>query len=90
LVVTHPFHALSGRRLRVLFSRRRWSGEGVEFVCEIENARRVGLRQEWTDRGPEPGAARVSAETLSELRAVVDAMDGRSVTSDASDRDGSA
>jgi hypothetical protein len=74
LLVTHPFHALSGKRLRVLFVRRRWCGEGVEYVCELENARRIALRQEWTDRGLEPGEARVSVETLTRLRVVLDAL----------------
>ena len=76
-MVTHPFHALSGRRLRVLFSRRRWCGVGIEFVCELDDARRVGLRQEWTDRGPEAGRVRLSAETLGELRTLADAIASR-------------
>ena len=81
-MVTHPFHALSGRRLRVLFSRRRWCGVGIEYVCELDDARRVGLRQEWTDRGPEPAEARVSAETLAELRAIADAIAAGMVSDD--------
>lgn len=60
--------------MRVLFSRRRWCGEGVEYMCEVEDGRRVALRQEWTDRGPEPSGERVSAETLGALRAVVDVL----------------
>ena len=79
-MVTHPFHALSGRRLRVLFSRRRWCGVGIEFVCELDDARRVGLRQEWTDRGPTPSGARLSAETLGELRALADAIADRAAS----------
>jgi hypothetical protein len=74
LVVTHPFHPLAGQRLRVLFARRRWCGEGVEYVCEVEDARRVALRQEWTDRGPEPVGQQVSVEGLAALRALVDAL----------------
>jgi len=77
LVVTHPFHPLAGRRLRVLFARRRWCGEGVEYVCELETARRVALRQEWTDRGPQPAGHRVAVEGLTALRALVDALAGR-------------
>jgi len=76
-VVTHPFHPLAGQRLRVLFARRRWCGEGVEYVCELESARRVVLRQEWTDRGPAPAGQRVSVEGLTALRALVDALAGR-------------
>ncbi|WP_395108350.1 DUF5372 family protein [Actinomadura sp. SCN-SB] len=73
-MVTHPFHPWHGRRLRVLFSRRRWCGEGVEYMCEIEDARRVAIRQEWTDRGAEPLAERLSAESLTALRNVIDVV----------------
>jgi len=31
VVVTHPFHPLSGQRLEVLFAKRR--DDGVVFVC---------------------------------------------------------
>jgi Family of unknown function (DUF5372) len=74
LVVTHPFHPLAGRRLPVLWVRRRKCGEGMEYVCELEGSRRVALRQEWTDRAPEPVAQRVSVEGLATLRAVLDAL----------------
>ena len=73
-MVTHPFHALTGQRLRVLFSRRRHCGVGIEYVCEIDDARRVALRQEWTDRAPEATESRVSTETLMELRALADVL----------------
>ncbi|MWA07400.1 hypothetical protein F8568_045165 [Actinomadura sp. LD22] len=76
-MVTHPFHPWHGRRLRVLYSRRRWSGEGVEYVCEVEDARRVAIRQEWTDRGPEPAAERLSAESLTALRNVIEVLGSR-------------
>jgi len=77
-VVTHPFHRLAGRRLRVLFARRRWCSEGMEYVCELENSRRVALRQEWTDRGPPPAEQRGSVEGLTALRALVDTLAYRS------------
>ncbi len=51
-------------------------------MCELDDARRVGLRQEWTDRGPEPAEARVSAETLAELRAIADAITTGMVSED--------
>lgn len=51
-------------------------------MCELDDARRVGLRQEWTDRGPEPAEARVSAETLAELRAIADAIAAGMVSDD--------
>jgi hypothetical protein len=71
LVVTHPFHPLAGRRLGVVFEMR--SRRGLSFVCEVDGVRRVTLRQEWTDRGPEPGQQRVSVEGLARLREVIDA-----------------
>jgi hypothetical protein len=72
LVVTHPFHPLSGRRLLVLFSAQ--TRRGLLFVCEVDGVRRVTLRQEWTDRGPEPATLRVSAESLTVCRALLDAI----------------
>jgi len=44
----------------------------LSFVCEVDGVRRVTLRQEWTDRGPEPGQARLSVEGLARLREVID------------------
>jgi Family of unknown function (DUF5372) len=87
LVVTHPFHRLAGQRLRVLFARRRGCGEQVEYVCELETARRVVLRQEWTDRGPAPAGQRVSVEGLTALRTLVDAL--ASCLADAAEKGGS-
>jgi hypothetical protein len=75
LVVTHPFHPLVGRCLPVVLVRR--TGRGLVFVCEVDGMRRVSLRQEWTDRGPEPAEQRVSADTLTALRALVDALSCR-------------
>jgi len=70
LVVTHPFHPLAGRRLGVVFEMR--SRRGLSFVCEVDGVRRLTLRQEWTDRGPEPGALRLSVEGLARLREMID------------------
>jgi hypothetical protein len=44
----------------------------LSFVCEVDRRRRVTVAQEWTDRGPEPMAGRVSVEGLARLRAVID------------------
>ena len=54
LVVTHPFHPLSGQRLPIVFERRCPVHERI-FVCECEAgpARRVTLPVRWTDRAPE-------------------------------------
>jgi hypothetical protein len=71
-VVTHPFHALAGQRLPVVFvQRRRW---GLVFMCEVDGVRRVALRQEWTDRGVPAAAVRLSVEGLAALRALLDTL----------------
>jgi uncharacterized protein DUF5372 len=75
LVVTHPFHPLCGRSLPVLFERR--TRRGLWFVCEVDGRSRVTLRQEWTDRGAPAGERRLSADGLTALRAVIDAVLGR-------------
>jgi hypothetical protein len=49
VVVTHPFHPLSGQRLEVLFAKRR--DDGVVFVCAGGVYGSVTLPQAWTDRG---------------------------------------
>jgi hypothetical protein len=72
LVVTHPFHPLAGRQLPVLYALP--TGRGLVLVCEVDGVRRVSLRQEWTDRGPPPGRARLSVEGLTALRALLDTL----------------
>jgi hypothetical protein len=75
LVVTHPFHPLSGQRLEVLFAKRR--DEGVVFVCGGGVYGSITLPQAWTDRGEPPLAHRLSAEGLAALDTLVRAMGGR-------------
>jgi hypothetical protein len=75
LTVTHPFHALAGQQLDILFVKRR-SGALV-FVCAYGVGRSVTLPQEWTDRGGELGGDRLAVEGLSALRALVDALVSR-------------
>ncbi|WP_123972753.1 DUF5372 family protein [Streptomyces sp. Ag109_O5-1] len=75
LTVTHPFHALSGQRLEILFVKRR-SGALV-FVCAYGVSRSVTLPQEWTDRGGEPSGDRLGVEGLSALGALVNALVSR-------------
>jgi Family of unknown function (DUF5372) len=84
LAVTHPFHALSGQRLEILFVKRR-SGALV-FVCAYGVSRSVTLPQEWTDRGGEPSGDRLAVEGLSALRALVNALVSRGA---GPERDGS-
>jgi hypothetical protein len=74
LVVTHPFHPLRGRRLAVLFVKRR--AGCVVFVCEAAVGGRttVTFAQGWTDRGPESAAHRLSLQGLVVLDTLVAAI----------------
>jgi len=74
LTITHPFHPLFGRRLPVLFTRKR--AAAVVFVCEGGLAGRatVSLAGSWTDRGPAPAAYRLSLEGLMVLDTLVAAI----------------
>jgi hypothetical protein len=75
VVITHPFHPLSGQRLEVLFVKRR-GGDSV-FVCAGGGVGdRVTVPRSWTDRGEPPLARRLSAEGLAELAAVTRAIGG--------------
>ncbi|MBD0843999.1 DUF5372 family protein [Streptomyces sp. TRM68416] len=80
LVVRHPFHPLAGRRLVVLFTKRR-AGATV-FVCASGVSRSVTLLREWTDRAEEPAGHRLSAEGLSAARALIDALVSRRAGTD--------
>jgi hypothetical protein len=75
LVVTHPFHPLSGARLPVLFERRR-AGARV-YVCEGGALGSVTLPEDATDRGAEPAVGPLTVEVLAELAAAVVAIAGR-------------
>ena len=72
LTVTHPFHALRGERLEILFVKRR--GSALVFVCARGVSRTVTLPQAWTDRGEAPAAHRLSVESLGAARELVDAL----------------
>jgi Family of unknown function (DUF5372) len=75
VVVTHPFHALSGQRLEVLFAKRR--DDGVVFVCSGGFSGQVTLPEAWTDRGEPPRSHRLSAEGLAALDTLSRAIEGR-------------
>jgi hypothetical protein len=70
--VTHPFHPLSGQRLRVLFERKLPSGPAVS--CEGGPLGSVMLPLAWTDRGPAAADGPLTYEVLTELDAVVSAV----------------
>ena len=48
VVVTHPFHPLSGQRLEVLFERRQ--AAGLVLSCDGGPLGRMLLPAAWTDR----------------------------------------
>lgn len=72
LTVTHPFHPLAGQRVEVLYSTKR--GARRVFVVDAGSGGTMTVAQEWTDRGLVAEEARLSQETLSELRTLVDAL----------------
>jgi hypothetical protein len=73
--IVHPFHVLAGRRLPVLFARRR--GREVVFVCEGGPVGRVSVPESWTDRAPAPVGERLSVEVLVGLDTLVRLLEQR-------------
>ncbi len=69
--MTHPFHPLSGQRLRVLFERKLPSGLAVS--CEGGPLGSVMLPLAWTDRGLAAAGAPLTYEVLIGLAAVIEA-----------------
>ena len=70
--MTHPFHPLFGRELRLVSRERTWSGERV--YVENDHGEVRGLPLLWTSEGPEDpalvvggGHAHFRAEDLVEL-----------------------
>jgi len=70
--VTHPFHPLSGQRLRVLFERKLAGGLAVS--CEGGPLGSVMLPVSWTDRGLPGADAPLTYEVLIELAGVASAV----------------
>jgi hypothetical protein len=75
VLITHPFHPLSGQRLEVLFAKRR--AGAVVLVGESAALGRVTVQESWTERGPSPLGCRVSAEGLAALDTLVRSLRGR-------------
>ena len=65
----HPFHPLSGQRLRVLFERKLASGVAVS--CEGGPLGSLMVPLAWTDRGAAPAAAPLTYEVLADLAGVI-------------------
>ena len=75
IVVTHPFHPLSGRRLRVLFERKLPSGLAVS--CEGGPLGSLMLPLAWTDRGWVAADGPLTYEVLVSLAAEISAVGTR-------------
>jgi hypothetical protein len=75
VTVTHPFHPLAGRRLRVLFERKLAGGLAVS--CEGGPLGSLMVPLAWTDRGPAGADAALTYEVLAELAGVVSAISAR-------------
>jgi Family of unknown function (DUF5372) len=73
IFVTHPFHPLTKRRLRIMFERRR-GGERF-YICECAE-RTVTLAEDWTDRSEPPAARPLTYERLAELHKALIAIKG--------------
>ena len=75
MLIVHPFHLLFGRRVSVLFAKRR-AGK-VVFVCEGGPLGRVTVPESWTDRGPAVAGHRLSVEALVELDTLLTVLEQR-------------
>ncbi len=75
VTVTHPFHPLSGQRLRVLFERKLAGGLAVS--CEGGPLGSLMLPVTWTDRGAPAADAPLTYEVLIELAGAVSAVQSR-------------
>jgi Family of unknown function (DUF5372) len=74
-VIVHPFHVLFGRRVTVLFAKRR-AGK-VVFVCEGGPLGRVTVPLAWTDRCPTRAGQRLVLAGLVELDTLVKLLGNR-------------
>ena len=73
--MTHPFHPLSGQRLRVLFERK--LADGLAVSCEGGPLGSLMVPLAWTDRGPAAAQAPLTYEVLIGLAAAVSAVSAR-------------
>jgi len=75
VTITHPFHPLSGRRLRVLFERKRVGG--VALSCEGGPLGTLMVPVSWTDRCPAGAVTPLTYEVVMDLAEVVCAVRAR-------------
>jgi hypothetical protein len=75
VTVLHPFHPLSGQRLRVLFERK--VAGGLAVSCEGGPLGSVMVPLAWTDRGAPAADAPLTFEVLIELAGVISAVSPR-------------
>ena len=75
MTVVHPFHPLSGQRLRVLFERK--VAGGLAVSCEGGPLGSVMVPLAWTDRGAPAADAPLTYEVLVELAGVISAISSR-------------
>jgi hypothetical protein len=75
VTVTHPFHPLSGQRLRVLFGRKLAGGLAVS--CEGGPLGSLMLPLAWTDRGCVAADGPLTYEVLVSLAAEISAVGTR-------------
>ncbi len=68
--MTHPFHALRGQRLEVLFERRYVAAQRL-YVCAGGPMGSIGIPEDATDRGAAPAASPLTSEVLAGLVEVV-------------------
>jgi hypothetical protein len=72
VIVTHPFHPLAGRRVEVLYAKRR--GGTRVLVCDAGAGRTMTLPVEWTDRGPAAETLWLGVDGLIELHVLVNTL----------------
>ena len=75
MTVLHPFHPLSGQRLRVLFERK--VAGGLAVSCEGGPLGSLLVPLAWTDRGVPAADAPLTFEVLIELAGVISAISPR-------------
>jgi Family of unknown function (DUF5372) len=75
VTVLHPFHPLSGQRLRVLFERK--VAGGLAVSCEGGPLGSLMVPLAWTDRGAPAADAPLTYEALIELAGVISAISAR-------------